>query len=200
MALENLTGTPFFVFNSANPMQTATYALEMTWDQVVAQVATRFLSFIPLKPLVDAYEDVFIALDCVQSPENLTQAQVNALLDPILNPAQAAFDAHPLKWAAELQYDYATDGFTGSIDKIVDSLATMEPAGSAAKQDFWFENIKILQSMADSQGLTNTQFETAIAGTYLGNMSISGADWRSDGLLLGNSAANTLVGSQGHWL
>lgn len=195
VALEHLTGTNFSVSGNPNPNVNTGIALELMWDQIVTQTATRFLGFIPLKPIVDAYEDVFVALDGVQDPENMTQAEVNALLDPILDPAEAAFDAHPLKWAAGLEYDYATDGFTGSLDAVVDALVALEPSGNTAKQDYWFDKLPIIYSVADSQGLTGTQIDTAIAGTHLATLGLTGAQWLSHMFSLGTAANDTMQGA-----
>jgi Ca2+-binding RTX toxin-like protein len=160
----------------ANPnTATATAsALNVHWNEIVSKYAARFLNFTANKPLIDGYDAAFAALEAEEAAGNpiadMTQAEVDALLNPILNAAEAAFDAQAIKWAAAIEYDYASDSFTGDLQALIYAIEADQPVGNEALNDFWYGNLPFIHAYANALEIDAQNYQNILETTHLASV------------------------------
>ncbi|MCI5049329.1 MAG: M10 family metallopeptidase C-terminal domain-containing protein, partial [Rickettsiales bacterium] len=200
-AVEAFIGTDWdsskFAPYSDDPLINAATQIENTWSKLVGDMATKLLVQIPDLPLMEAMQEVIDALDAETSPETLTQQELIDLYAPIFSDAYTASTSHPLKiYADHMSYDYVSNTLIGDVQLFIDTLSENEPSTTPEKVIFWQDEIPIINVFADSFGLSDSEYVTVFADTFLDtSMTESVSTLRNGKVIYGTEGSDSIDGT-----
>ncbi|MEO0330090.1 MAG: hypothetical protein AAF223_00165 [Bacteroidota bacterium] len=196
-SFEKIFDQDFFAFNSSNPNINTGVALELEWGKLVDSYASKILVQLPYQSLqeallngIDALNDLRIAGTVL---ENMTQSELETTLDPIFVNIDNDLANHPLKWLTDIEYDFNKDQLTGSFTDLVNEIANLEPGSTAQKIDYWYDNLRIINAVADSQFISDTDYENALTSLVPVEIYINTiVELRSDNAVFGSESDDIL--------
>lgn len=182
---------------SANPATRAGDQLEILWDQFVADIATKLLVQIPTLPLSAAMQNAITILENEAAGgtdlSTLTVAQLNTLLDPTLTTAETAVNSHPLSGFTALGHSFTGNALTGNFSDLVTAIETDEPSVPADRSSYWLDLVPMINAAADSLGISDADYETALTGTHLDTITtLDLASLRNGSVQVGTAGDDTI--------
>ncbi len=171
-------------------------------DELVDRVSVQFLSDMAAQPFYDAIASaatIFNQLvDDGVDVDNYTDTDWNNAFGSIFTDAQTAMNNHPLAFMDGINYDFIGNRLTGDFAGFVQTLEAGEPTDTAQRDAYWNNVLPVINAVADSQNISDADFNAALAGTYLDGVPGDAAELRNHRIFVTEGFNSHLIGTSGN--